>query len=116
MKFFKAVTALFTGTLAAQLGTLVTAVMFKKVSIISLVANLFAIPLSNITLAIGFIMVLVSPLSLWLASVFAAVNSMLLYVQLWLIELCASFDLAYVETYFVDVLLFLFITLFSCLC
>lgn len=109
VKFFKAVTALFTGTLAAQLGTLpITAIMFKKVSIISLAANLFAIPLSNITLAMGFIMVLVSPLSLWLASVFAAANSMLLYVQLWLIEVCASFDLAYVETYFVDILLFFF--------
>ena len=109
VKFFKAITALFTGTLAAQLGTLpITALMFKKVSIISLAANLFAIPLSNITLAIGFIMVLVSPLSLWLASVFAAANSMLLYVQLWLIEVCASFDLAYVETYFMDVLMFAF--------
>lgn len=108
-RFFKAAITLFTGTLAAQLGTLpVTAVMFKKISIISLAANLFAIPLSNITLAIGFIMVLVSPLSIWLASVFASVNSMLLYFQLWLIEVCASFDLAYVETYFVDVLLFVF--------
>jgi len=109
VKFFKAVTTLFAGTLAAQLGTLpVTAVMFKKVSIISLAANLFAIPLSNIALAIGFIMVLVSPLSIWLASIFAALNSILLYVQLWLIELCASFDLAYVETYFVDVIMFVF--------
>lgn len=107
VKAFKAVTALFTGTLAAQIGTLpITAIMFKKVSIVSLAANLFAIPLSNITLAIGFIMVLVSPLSIWLASVFASVNSMLLYVQLWLIEVCASFDFAYVETYFVDVLMF----------
>ncbi len=109
IKFFKAAMVLFTGTFAAQLGTLpITAIMFKKVSIVSLAANLFAIPLSNITLAIGFIMVLVSPISTWLASVFAAANSMLLFIQLWLIEVCASFDLAYVETYFVDVLLFVF--------
>jgi competence protein ComEC len=33
---------------------------------------------------------------------------MLLYIQLWLIEICAGFDLAFVETYFVDSMMFLF--------
>ncbi len=108
-KAFKGTVSLFTGTLAAQLGTLpITAIMFKKVSIVSLAANLFAIPLSNISLAIGFIMVLVSPISVWVASVFASVNSALLYLQISLIEICAKWDYSFVETYFVDSVLFIF--------
>lgn len=108
VKAFKAVITLFLGTLAAQAGTLpVTAIMFKKTSIVSLVSNLFAIPLSNISLAIGFIMVLVSPLTGWLASVFGAVNSMLLYLQISLIEFCAKLDFAFVQTYFVDWMMFI---------
>jgi competence protein ComEC len=107
VKTFKAVITLFLGTLAAQAGTLpVTAIMFKKISIVSLVSNLFAIPLSNISLAIGFIMVLVSPFIGWLASVFGAVNSFLLFIQISLIEFCAKLDFAFVQTYFVDRMLF----------
>lgn len=109
VKFFKGIVSLFIGTLAAQLGTLpVTAIMFKKVSIVSLASNLFAIPLSNISLAIGFIMIIFSSVSMWFASVFAAVNSALLYFQILLIEICAKWDYSFVETYFVDSMMFVF--------
>ncbi len=108
VKVLKAIISLFTGTLAAQLGTLpITAIMFKKISIVSLAANLFAIPLSNISLALGFIMVLLSPVSHWLASVFASLNNIMLYYQIKLIEICANFDFAFVQTYFVDAMLFI---------
>lgn len=107
-KTVSAVIALFTGTMAAQLGTLpITAIMFKKVSIISVIANLFAIPLSNISLAIGFITVLISPISLWLAGIFAALNNFLLYWQIKLIAYCAGFDMAFVQTYFADQMFFI---------
>ena len=44
VKAFKGIISLFMGTLAAQLGTLpITAIMFKKVSVVSLGANLFAV-------------------------------------------------------------------------
>lgn len=108
VKAFKAVTTLFLGTLAAQAGTLpVTAIMFKKISIVSLFSNLFAIPLSNLSLAAGFMMVLVSPFSGWLASVFGSANSAMLYFQLTLIEYCANLDFAFVQTYFVDWMMFI---------
>jgi competence protein ComEC len=108
-KSIKAAITLFLGTLAAQLGTLpVTAIMFKKVSVVSLIANLFAIPLSNIALALGLIMIIFSTFSMWLASVFASVNSFLMYLQLELIEFCAKMDFAFVETYFVDTMMFVF--------
>lgn len=108
-KTAKWIIALFLGTLTAQIGTLpITAIMFKKISIISLAANLFAIPLSNIALALGFVMIIISTFSVWLASVFASLNSFLLFIQLILIEVCAKLDYAYVETYFVDRMLFVF--------
>lgn len=108
-KIIKWTVALFMGTLAAQLGTLpITAMMFKKISIISLAANLFAIPLSNLTLGIGFVMIIASVFSSWLASVFGALNSFLLFIQLVMIDTCAKLDYAFVETYFVDWMLFIF--------
>jgi competence protein ComEC len=100
---------LFAGTLAAQLGTLpITAIMFRKISLISLMANLVAIPLSNFTLGLGFIMIFASLISGWLASVFASLNIFLLHSQLVFIEFCAKLDYSFVETYFVDWLLFVF--------
>lgn len=106
-KAVRGITALFLGTLAAQLGTLpLTAIMFRKISIVSLFSNLFAIPLSNITLGLGFIMIIFSAISVWLASVFAALNSILMYLQLIMIEFCAKLDLSFVETYFVDWMMF----------
>jgi competence protein ComEC len=108
-KIIKGITVLFLGTLAAQAGTLpITAIMFKKISIVSLVANLFAIPLSNIALALGFVTIIFSSFSLWLASFFAELNTFLLYWQLNLIAFCAKLDHSYVETYFVDWMMFVF--------
>lgn len=108
-KIIKGIITLFLGTLAAQAGTLpITAIMFKKISIISLVANLFAIPLSNIALALGFVTIIFSSFSLWLATFFAELNTFLLYWQLNLIAFCAKLDHSYIETYFVDWMLFFF--------
>jgi len=102
-KSIKFVTGLFFGTLAAQIGTLpITALMFKKISIVSLLVNLFAIPLSNIALAAGFLIIIASLISSWLASVFASFNLMLLYIQLQAISYFAEFDYAFFEAYFVN--------------
>jgi competence protein ComEC len=109
IKAIRSIIILFAGTLAAQLGTLpITAVMFKKISLVSFIANMIAIPLSNVTLGLGFIMIIVSLLSGWLASVFASLNIFLLHIQLVFIEFCALLDYSFVETYFVDWLLFIF--------
>jgi competence protein ComEC len=116
-KVTRGIVVLFLGTLAAQIGTLpITAVMFKKISIVSLVTNLFAIPLSNIALALGFVMIIFSTFSVWLASVFASLNSFVMFTQLVLIELCAKVDYAYVETYFVDRMMFIFYYTILALC
>ena len=104
-KYLIGAVAIFLGTLAAQLGTLpVTAVMFKKVSVVSFAANIFAIPLSNISLALGFVSVFTSLISGWAAGIFASANNFLMFYLLKAIAVCANFDFSYVETYRMDVL------------
>jgi competence protein ComEC len=104
-KFFIGAVTIFLGTLAAQLGTLpVTAVMFKKVSVVSFAVNIFAIPLSNISLALGFVSVFTSLISSLAAGIFAYANTFLMFYLLKAIAVCANFDFSYVETYRMDVL------------
>jgi competence protein ComEC len=106
-KLFKNTVLLFMGTLAAQLGTLpVTAIMFKKISVVSLGVNLFAIPVSNLSLGLGFVTVIFSLFSSWLASVFAALNNFIMYYLIRAIALAAHMEFAFVETYRMDILLF----------
>jgi competence protein ComEC len=107
-KYIRAAVLLFAGTLAAQLGTLpLTAIMFKKISVVSLIVNLFAIPVSHISLALGFVTVFVSLISGWAASVFAYANNFIMYYLLKAITISARLDFSYVETYRMDFLLFI---------
>ncbi|MGA2667608.1 MAG: DNA internalization-related competence protein ComEC/Rec2 [Ignavibacteria bacterium] len=97
------------GTLAAQIGTLpIIAVMFNRISIISLFTNLIAIPVSNIALAIGFMVVISSAFSFWLAGVLAHTAGFLLYLLLWFIDYFANLEFSFVEVYNVDTFALLF--------
>ena len=108
-KSARALVLLVLGTLAAQIGTIpITALMFKKISVVSLFTNIVAIPLSNIALAIGFIMIIVSTFSLWLAGVFAASASFLLHWLLAFIDFSAKLDFSFIETYWADWLMLIF--------
>ena len=90
--------ALFFTSLSAQIGTIpITANYFEKISLISLVANIAAVPLSNLSLAIGFLQMAVAGFSDHLSSVISEVNNLLLYVQLFFIKWCASLDFAYIR-------------------
>src|SRR5262249_9700046 len=107
-KYIKNVILLFIGTLAAQLGTIpITAIMFKKVSVVSLFVNMFAIPISNINLALGFVSVFFSLFSSWAAAIFASFNSFLMYYLLQSISFSAKLDYSYIETYRMNLLLFI---------
>jgi competence protein ComEC len=102
-KAVKASIQLVLGTLAAQIGTLpIIAVMFNRISIISLFTNLIAIPVSNIALAIGFLVIITSSFSFWLAGVFAKTASLLLFLLLQFIDYFANFDFSFVEVYSVN--------------
>jgi len=94
-------------TLSAFVGLLpIIAIMFERVSLISIITNLIVVPFSNLVLGIGFLLILVSLVSGWLASVIASTASAILYGLLWFINYTAGFDLSYVETYGFDTLLF----------
>lgn len=108
-KSSRALIALVLGTLAAQIGTIpVTALMFKKISVVSLITNVAAIPLSNVALAIGFIMIITSTFSMWLTGVFAASASVLLHWLLAFIDFSANLDFSFIETYWADWLMLVF--------
>lgn len=99
LKAFKWIVLLLLGTIAAQLGTLpITALMFNKISIVSFFTNLAAIPLSNIALALGFIIIAVSSFSVWLASVFAGITKLILYFLLIFINYSANLDFSFIDT------------------
>jgi competence protein ComEC len=85
---------------AAQIGTLpITSHYFEKISFISLIANAIVVPLSNLSLAIGFFQILVATFSDFLSSVIADVNFYLLKFQLITINYFASFKLGYTSFY-----------------
>ena len=108
-KSVRALILLVLGTLAAQIGTIpITALMFKKISVVSLFTNVAAIPLSNVALAIGFIMIIVSTFSMWLAGVFASSAAFLLHWLLAFIDFSAKLDFSFIETYWADWLMLIF--------
>lgn len=107
-KSFQAAAILVIGTLAAQIGTLpITALMFKKISMVSLVTNLIAIPVSNLSMAMGFLLVLVSLISPWLASIVGVTSGYILSLLLKFIDFFAHLNFSFIETYNIG-LFFLF--------
>lgn len=104
-KIFQVLIILFATTLAAQIGTIpLGAVYFEKISVISLVANMIAIPLSNISLALGFLQIAVSFISDTLSSSIAETNNLLLTLQLVFIKFCAGIKFAYFKLYKFDLI------------
>ncbi len=103
-KFLLWASALFFTSLSAQIGTIpITAIYFEKISIVSLFVNLAAVPLANISLAIGFFQMLVAPFSIYAADVIADANYVLLSVQISLIRWSANLEFAYVNAASVNV-------------
>ncbi|MCX6160490.1 MAG: DNA internalization-related competence protein ComEC/Rec2 [Ignavibacteriae bacterium] len=99
-RYLYALFVLFLTTLAAQIGVLpITAMYFNKISFISLLANILAVPLSNLSLAIGFFQVITGIFSDYLSSLSGSANFIFLKFQLWFISWCASLDFAYIEFY-----------------
>ncbi|MDQ3194749.1 MAG: DNA internalization-related competence protein ComEC/Rec2, partial [Bacteroidota bacterium] len=95
-KFALWTSVLFFTSLAAQIGTIpITAIYFGKLSIISVIANIVAVPLANLSLAIGFFQILTAAFSEYLSSVIAESNNLLLSFQLLFIKICADLDYSF---------------------
>lgn len=73
---------LFLGsTFVAQIGTLpFTLSYFGRISLTSLAANFFVIPLSGIIVGLGIVSLALSTVSFWLAGVYASCNEFLTYL------------------------------------
>lgn len=87
---------LFFSTLAAQIGTLpLTSIYFGKISLISFVSNIIAVPLSNLSLALGMLQVITAPLLSFVSEAIAEVNYLLLKLQIIMIKFFGELDFAY---------------------
>lgn len=98
-KLMHGISVLFLTTLAAQIGTLpLTAIYFEKISMVSIAANLIAVPLANLSLAIGFMQIFAASFSQLISEAIAETNNLLLHFQITFIKWCASFDFSYLRT------------------
>jgi competence protein ComEC len=84
---------------AAQIGTIpFTAYYFEKVSLISLFANLFVVPLAGLNITIGFVSILFSAVSSWIGSCFTEVNIVLAHCVLGVVKASNQIPFAIVHT------------------
>jgi competence protein ComEC len=82
---------LFALSLAAQIGTIpFTAYYFEKISLVSLVANIVIVPVMEVTIPLGFVIVVLSAFSLWIGSFFAESARLILWFALKFISRTAA--------------------------
>jgi competence protein ComEC len=79
---------LFLGsTIAAQVGTMpFILVYFGRISVTSLIANIFVIPISGLLVGIGIVSLFIQSFSTWLATIYASVNELLTFGMLYLVR------------------------------
>lgn len=99
-KFIYLIVSVIFVSLAAQIGTLpITSHYFEKISFISLISNAIIVPLSNLSLAIGFFQIIIAIFWDFLSSVIGGVNYYLLKFQLETIGFLASIEPGYISFY-----------------
>ncbi len=92
-------------TFVAQLGTLpFTLIYFNKLSLVSLFANLFVIPLIGVIVGIAILTLSVSILSIWLATFFATANILLIDSLYFLVTKMSVLSFAFIPVYNFSVL------------
>ncbi|MEO8446555.1 MAG: DNA internalization-related competence protein ComEC/Rec2 [bacterium] len=97
-KITLAVTVLLFTSLSAQIGTVpITIAYFGKLSVISIIANIVAVPLANLSLALGFFQIITATFSEYTSSVISEVNNILLAFQIGFIKWSASLEYSYVN-------------------
>ncbi len=85
---------------SAQIGTLpFTLVYFHKLSLISLAANLFIVPLIGIILSLSVTSLILLPISHYLASLYALVNSLAIDILFLIAEFISQLKFSYLDIY-----------------
>ncbi len=99
-KFLKKFLLFLTVTFVAQLGTLpFTLIYFNKLSLVSLFANLFVIPLIGVIVGIAILSLSVSIFSVWFASFFAVANMLLIDILYFLVSKISVLSFAFIPIY-----------------
>jgi len=103
--FLRPILLMLMVTVAAQIGTvLVSAYYFEKISFVSFFTNLVVVPLSNLSLALGFVQILLSTISDFLASSVAVSNKLLLSFILLFTKFTSQLPYAFISTYKIDLI------------
>lgn len=85
---------------AAIIGTIpVSALYFGKISVISFIANIIAVPVANFVLATGFIQILISLFSDYLSNVISYTNNLAMNTLFGIIDSLSKLSIAYIEFY-----------------
>ncbi|HEY9187131.1 MAG TPA: DNA internalization-related competence protein ComEC/Rec2 [Ignavibacteria bacterium] len=71
-----------------------------KISIISIIANLFVVPLANISLALGFLEILSLPISSFISQIISSLNQTILWLNINITNYFGSSKIAYIEAFF----------------
>ncbi len=94
-----AIFALLSVSVSAGVGTLpFSSIYFGKISIISFVANILIVPLSNVILALGMVAVAIAYISTGFASIYAELTSFLTWLLLRMVEFFGNLPFAYIES------------------
>ena len=90
---------LFSGvSISAQIGTLpFTLYYFNKLSLISVLANLFVIPLIGIIVAIGLFTIFVSLFWNWLALIYASANNLFSSILLKVVNISGGIEFGFMD-------------------
>lgn len=92
-KFIKYIFLFIGTTFAAQIGTLPFIIAyFSKLSLISILANIFVIPLTGIILGLGIISIVLSFISTQIATYYASLNELTSFIILYLINKLGSLN------------------------
>jgi competence protein ComEC len=95
--FIKYTILLFAVSFSAQIGTLpVTLIYFGKLSLIAFAANLVVIPLAGLIILIAIVTLIVSPISIFIASIYAAANDLFTSILFNLINFAGSFEYSFI--------------------
>lgn len=105
VKLLNPVWKLFAVSAAAQLGTLpFTAFYFERISLVSFAANIIVVPLVGVNLILACMTIAAEAVSTWIASVYAALNEVLVDVLLGFVSVAAQVPFATLDTYGIGVL------------
>lgn len=96
--FYKYLLQFFAVSFAAQIGTLpFTLAYFHKLSVVAFAANFFVIPIIGVIVGLGLLTILVAPISICFASIYASTNELFGYILFKLVNFMGGAGYSYIS-------------------